>query len=247
MISAPKDNDAHLPSAWTAGIAALFLVIGLQGAVQPLLPSLPTQLQTLDLGTEVMVESFSPPPAPGEAPSLEPETAEAEPLVEPLEIPPLPVLATPLTPPEMTELIPLQPVALAPEPEKPQPKPKPVTEPRPAKPTSTSSAPTSSSSSRTKAAGAPGGTGTSPSSGGSKRGSFPEPYYPSAARAAGLQGTVKLRVFVEANGSPSSVSIVASSGHPVLDTAARDHVQRRWRWPAGSARAYSVPVRYVLE
>jgi TonB family protein len=58
---------------------------------------------------------------------------------------------------------------------------------------------------------------------------------------------VRLLVTVEASGLPSAVSVTISSGHPELDAAARDQVQRRWRWPAGEVRRYIVPVKFVLQ
>jgi protein TonB len=76
---------------------------------------------------------------------------------------------------------------------------------------------------------------------------FPSPNYPAAARANKEQGTVKLLVVVEATGIPSSVSVQSSSGSSALDNAARDHISRRWRWPAGEVRRFLVPVRFVLQ
>jgi len=246
VIGSPRDCSAHLASAWTGGISLLFLVIGLQGAIRPLLPEVPKVLNQLDVGEEVMIESFDPPPAPGDATATaEAVTAEPVPPIEEIEIPPVPPLITPLAPPEMIDLVPVEPMR-EPEPVTKAPQPKPKTEPSPRKP-ETKPSPTAATSNRTRTEGAPGGTGSSGSSGGSRRGSFPPPYYPAAARAAGLQGTVKLRVAVEASGMPSSVSVIASSGHSILDAAARDHVQRRWRWPTGEVRSIAVPVRFVLE
>jgi protein TonB len=56
-----------------------------------------------------------------------------------------------------------------------------------------------------------------------------------------------LLVTVEASGLPGAVSVSSSSGHAILDSAARDHVQRRWRWPSGEVRRYIVPIRFVLQ
>ncbi|MFZ2988099.1 energy transducer TonB [Ideonella sp.] len=55
------------------------------------------------------------------------------------------------------------------------------------------------------------------------------PAYPEAAREDGLEGQVRLRVEVAANGDVQQVSWAERSGVAVLDAAARDTV-RRWRF-----------------
>lgn len=80
----------------------------------------------------------------------------------------------------------------------------------------------------------------------------PAPSYPAAALRAGQQGTVLLRVLVGTDGRPTEVSVQTSSGHRVLDLAARSQVLRGWRFqPAmqnGQAvQAYGlVPVSFSL-
>ncbi|AVQ07586.1 TPA: energy transducer TonB [Xanthomonas vasicola pv. zeae] len=82
--------------------------------------------------------------------------------------------------------------------------------------------------------------------------SSPAPSYPAAALRAGQQGTVLLRVLVGIDGRPAEVSVQTSSGHRVLDLAARSQVLRSWRFqPAmqnGQAvQAYGlVPVSFSL-
>lgn len=249
MISAPQNRNAHLASAWTAGVAALFLAIGLSGAVMPLVPvnTLPLPVE-MTLGDPVMVEEFDPPPAPS---ATEQEASEPpESLPEPdLDIPPVPEITPPLTPPEMAEVTPLDPVT-------PQPKPLSIAppagpKPRPAAPTGRPAVPPGTPSvkpnSTTTSAGQPGGTGRPSLFTGSGKGRFPQPAYPSAARRDRLQGSVRLSVTVEPGGLPSAVAVTSSSGHAVLDTAARDQVQRRWRWPAGEVRQFIIPIRFVLQ
>jgi protein TonB len=234
MLTPPKNLNAHLASAWAAGVAVLFLGIGLQGAGTPLMPTVASPIAKIDLGDEVMVEEFNPPPAPAEAEVAEPVLQD--PVIEEIEIPPVPEMVTPLTIPEMVELTPLEPILEKPKPDPvvkpPEPKPKPVAQRSPPKP---------------QTQGTPGGTGAPALFTGGGRGRFPSPYYPASARSAGLQGSVRLLVTVEANGSPSSVSVTQSSGHAQLDSAARDQVQRRWRWPAGEVRRFIVPIRFVLQ
>jgi protein TonB len=69
--------------------------------------------------------------------------------------------------------------------------------------------------------------------------SNPAPRYPQAARRAGQQGTVTLRVLVLRNGLPSRVEVEKSSGSRLLDTAAHDAV---WGWRFVPARNGSHPV-----
>lgn len=80
----------------------------------------------------------------------------------------------------------------------------------------------------------------------------PPPGYPRPAIQRRLEGVVTLRVLVDADGRPQTVEIERSSGHRVLDQAARDQVLARWRFhPAvrdGRAiAAYAlVPVAFRL-
>ncbi len=56
-----------------------------------------------------------------------------------------------------------------------------------------------------------------------------------------MQGTVTLRVLVDEAGKPVDVVIESSSGHAVLDKAARDQVLAKWRFQP--AQANGQPVR----
>lgn len=53
-----------------------------------------------------------------------------------------------------------------------------------------------------------------------------QPRYPPASVRAREEGTVTLRVLVDANGVPQRVEIARSSGHPRLDTSAKESVER---------------------
>ncbi len=224
MIIATKQPQGYFISAWMAGVALLMLIVGVHGAVQPLLPKAEPLAEKFAAGDEVMLEQFNPP-------ALAQESHEEQPPIEEhdIEIPPLPVMQPPLTPPEMVEITPLeQPPPMLTKPKlKPKPEPKSVA--APSKPSSGSSE----------------GAITTFTGGGS--GSFSSPSYPASARAARQQGSVRLLVTVEASGLPSSVSVETSSGFAPLDAAARDHISRTWRWPAGEVRRYIVPVRFVLK
>ena len=53
-----------------------------------------------------------------------------------------------------------------------------------------------------------------------------QPRYPPASVRAHEEGTVTLRVLVDANGVPQRVEIARSSGHPRLDASAKESVER---------------------
>ncbi len=70
------------------------------------------------------------------------------------------------------------------------------------------------------------------------------PAYPWLARIRGWEGTVVLRVRVEADGHPSAVRIVDSSGYAALDTAAQGAIQE---WSFAPARQGGRAVRSEVE
>lgn len=80
----------------------------------------------------------------------------------------------------------------------------------------------------------------------------PLPIYPRMSRRMGEQGTVLVRVFINAEGRAEKAEIRTSSGYARLDEAALDTV-KRWRYlpakRAGVAEAmwFNVPVRFVLD
>jgi len=80
----------------------------------------------------------------------------------------------------------------------------------------------------------------------------PEPEYPGMARRLGLEGRVLLHVLMALNGIPEEVTVISSSGHPLLDKAAIKAI-RSWRFSvnlAGSSLAappsIDIPVRFQL-
>jgi protein TonB len=79
------------------------------------------------------------------------------------------------------------------------------------------------------------------------------PRYPINELRKGVQGTVMLRVLVDVDGMPVSVTIESSSGNRNLDKAALQHVLKTWRFkPAmqdGQAvQAYGlVPIAFSLQ
>lgn len=76
--------------------------------------------------------------------------------------------------------------------------------------------------------------------------------YPLESKAAKEEGTVKLRVIVDAAGWTTSARVLESSGYPRLDDAALEAV-RHWRYrPATvdgvpTATPLNVPIRFVLK
>lgn len=70
--------------------------------------------------------------------------------------------------------------------------------------------------------------------------SAPAPAYPRVAISGRMQGTVTLRVLVDESGKPIDVVIESSSGHTVLDKAARDQVLARWRFQPAQASGQPV-------
>ena len=83
-------------------------------------------------------------------------------------------------------------------------------------------------------------------------GQNPTPPYPMIAKRLGMEGVVLLEVVVLADGRPSGVRVVRSSGHPPLDESAVSTVSGRWRFvPArrdGAAveSRVTVPIRFRL-
>jgi protein TonB len=79
-----------------------------------------------------------------------------------------------------------------------------------------------------------------------------KPVYPLAARNQGLEGKVMLRVTVAPDGRVTSVTVVESSGHPILDRAARDGVSR-WQFApvrrasGAIAGVFDVPIEFKLK
>ena len=79
------------------------------------------------------------------------------------------------------------------------------------------------------------------------------PPYPREAFRQGLQGQVLLKILVDTDGKPLEVVVETSSGHRVLDDAARRFVLNNWRFkPAvrngNAVQAYGmVPINFTLQ
>ena len=78
------------------------------------------------------------------------------------------------------------------------------------------------------------------------------PAYPIQALRSGVQGTVLLKVWVDASGKPVQVTIEHSSGSRTLDDAARRHVLAAWRFHPAMREGHAieawalVPVQFNL-
>lgn len=70
------------------------------------------------------------------------------------------------------------------------------------------------------------------------------PIYPRIARESGWEGTVLIRVTIQADGNPNSISVRKSSGHTVLDQAAIEAVKK---WKFLPAKDGNIPIRSIVE
>ncbi|EXJ14931.1 energy transducer TonB [Imhoffiella purpurea] len=210
-------------------------------------------------------ETPSPPVAPEPPPVPEPEPEpEPEPPEPPVEETPDPVpspLSVPEPAPEQVAVAPPKPKP-TPKPEKkpkPKPKPKPQAKPKPkakpqARPASSRAQATRQASSKAGHAG-----GSRSGKGGAAAGASspaaylnnPAPGYPGSARRQRQEGTVHLRVLVNAKGRPGEVRIATSSGVSSLDQAALRAV-RRWRFKPAQRNGQPIsawvriPIRFRL-
>lgn len=81
----------------------------------------------------------------------------------------------------------------------------------------------------------------------------PEPPYPPALRAERAEGTVKVRITVDAYGKPTQVDITQSSGQREFDTTAREWILNHWHFnPAHqgktpTAGVVSTSIRFVIQ
>lgn len=239
--------QAVVALSWSVAVSASFLAVGVIGMFAHDLP--PIHLKSLaDLATaeelpmietsmaELLTQAANEDPVAVEETILPIEIPEAiETPPENLDLPEIAeamtledVFAIPTAPKIEDALRPVDPVV------KPQPAPTP---PRPRTPVA------STTRSTTTQAGTAGGTGNSGSGG---RGTYPAPPYPSFARSAGMQGTVRLSISVGPSGAVDGVSIIGSTGFSALDEHAAAWVRRNWRWPGGSAKRYTLPLTFKL-
>ena len=163
----------------------------------------------------------------------------------------VPVTATVPTPPPMPEMPPL--AALPEIPEMPAPVIKAtatkVAAPTPVKPPAKSTSGSSSSSSASSNSSANGNSPPSTAttlSFGSGAGRQPAPNYPLQARRSNQQGTVVVEFIVGVDGKVLSAWVKTGCPYASLNDAAVSTIRSRWKFPAGPARRYRVPIIFRL-
>ena len=75
--------------------------------------------------------------------------------------------------------------------------------------------------------------------------SAPLPPYPAAMRQSRLEGSVRLRLFLDAEGRPERVELVQSSGHAEFDATAQAWVLRHWVFSPARQNERAVPSTVV--
>lgn len=248
-----KPNENILAVSWLLAITVAFFVTGVVGFLQPDFPAIQITLSGMAGAGQ------------DDAPAQETTMAELEAQLEqssetvveevPVEIPePIEMV------PEVTEDIPEIAEALVTEdvftvPVAPQieqaltpvdpAKPKPQVKPQPRRPTArvASSRSTGTSTGTAAVSGGGSGTGTSGTGG---AGRMPKPPYPSWARSAGIQGTVRVSISVTPSGDVASASVIGTCGSSRLDEHAASCVRRMWKFPPGASRRYNFPISFRL-
>jgi protein TonB len=80
----------------------------------------------------------------------------------------------------------------------------------------------------------------------------PKPPYPALSKRLGEEGTVRLNILVNSDGSVARLELARSSGHPRLDRSAMETVQSSWKFeparPGGRPVAawVIVPIQFTL-
>lgn len=176
------------------------------------------------------------PAAPAENPPTPEPTPFPEPTPPPEELPRLEETPEILPEPEAT-------ATPAPTPVPPRPAPKPALP----KPKKSSAAPVGKPSASSNAVGAPGSGSPNVSTSQAAFSKRPTLIYPAESRQAREEGTVVLRITVDARGRPADVVVIKPSGHPRLDRAA---IEGAWRCRIRNAQAgmvLDVPLRFDLD
>lgn len=243
-VAAGSRREPFAAAAWMLAIAVSFLSAGLAGVARPVLEFRSAGTAKIEPPPEVPVEEIR-------MADLADTPDEPEAAAGPPDQPPAPADEPPdplLTAEDIYEVPPAPPLETAMriyEPALANPKPTPAPQPRravPAAPRPAAAAPAPAA----KPSPPVGGTGGTAASGRGGKGKFPPPPYPAFAKAKGLTGTVTLSVRVSAAGDVTSASVAGSCGASELDAHAAAWVTRRWKWPAGPARSFRLPVTFRL-
>jgi protein TonB len=174
------------------------------------------------------------------APAEDPPTPEPTPFPQPTPLPEEPPPAE-----EQPEVLPEAeaPPIPAPTPAPPRPAPKPALP----KPKKSNAVPTGKPSASPNAADASGNGSPTVSTSQAAFSKRPSLIYPAESRQAREEGTVILRITVDARGRPTEVVVIKPSGHPRLDRAA---IEGAWRCRIRNAKAgmiLDVPLRFDLD
>jgi protein TonB len=78
-------------------------------------------------------------------------------------------------------------------------------------------------------------------------GERPQPPYPKIALQQGQQGRVTLLITADDSGNVVAIEIKESSGFPMLDRSAVDHVKRHWILPRTGTHLFETSINYRLE
>ncbi len=77
--------------------------------------------------------------------------------------------------------------------------------------------------------------------------SAPKPPFPPSLRSRQAEGTVRVRISVDASGKPTDVSIVNSSGHHELDSTARSWILSRWSFFPATENGHAIASRVTTK
>ncbi len=81
---------------------------------------------------------------------------------------------------------------------------------------------------------------------GQGEGAQPAPDYPTDALEAGEEGAVLIRFTVGQDGRVIGAKVASPSRWPLLNNAALQVIQDRWRFAGGAVRTYEVSIRFKI-
>ena len=259
-VLSPSTDICGVSRGGWAAAAILYALLAVALALAVWTATPPEPWSTSPTVYKVVFEEPPAPPAPTPPAAAEPPSALAETSPEAAAAAPEP---EPPSPP-VTEPTPPPPVALAEPTPQPLPKPPPAkpmpprrhaaAPPRPVAPAPTQPAPNPPADQQVATLTPPAlpAAPILPPQPISGLASNRKPDYPMAAKERGQQGRVVLRVEVSAAGKPLGVTVLSTSGYPLLDKAALAAVEQ-WQFrPATQAGmavagAADVPIQFRLE
>ncbi len=213
-------KDSYRTLAWVNSICALFLLVGLIGLKSPRIIVRPIA-PVMDAVPVVWTPPEEQQPNPSDQPK--PDDTEPQPTDMPTDVPQVAQVVAPADA-NVAFAVPVQgAVQVVKEARFAPPPPAVLTAPPAPKPTNFNPH-------------ANGGEGV-----------FPDPIYPSLAQRNQYQGTVIIEIKVEESGAITSATVHKSSGFKILDDAALQVVERRWRFTPGPKRWLLWPCTFKLQ